>query len=251
MQLDVRVLAPEDDARWDALVESSEQGTVFAQRWWIEAATGGQGQRLGCFTGDRLLSGLPVWSTTMFGIRRLRQPPLTPYWGPIFGKLDGGYTTQLNTQMSILRAFAEVLLPWPDITMQWHPSVMNWLPFFWQGYTQTTRYTYRVERLREFPLHDDGFQKSVRQKLRSARQRALTVQDDVAVETVTGMFLRTMARQGMSGDSEVLTAWSRLAPAARAHGCLFTTAVRDDEGNAHTARAMVWHITPSGVPALA
>ena len=121
MQLDVRVLAPADDARWDALVESSAQGTVFAQRWWIEAATDGQGQRLGCFTGDRLLAGLPIWSTTTLGIRRLRQPPLTPYWGPIFGKLDGGYTTQLNSQMSILRAFAEALLPWPDVTMQWHP----------------------------------------------------------------------------------------------------------------------------------
>ncbi|HOF89879.1 MAG TPA: GNAT family N-acetyltransferase, partial [Armatimonadota bacterium] len=86
----------------------------------------------------------------------------------------------------------------------------------------------------------DAFQKSVRQKLRSARQRALTVRDEVAVAAVTAMFQRTMARQGMSGDPEVLAAWLRIAPAARACGCLFTTAVTDDEGHDHTARAMVW-----------
>ncbi len=240
MQIEVRVLTPEEDAQWDALVASSEQGTLFAQRWWIEGATRGEGQRLGCFTGTRLLAGLPIWPTTTLGVRRLRQPPLTPYWGPIIGKIDGAYTTRLNTEMSILRAFAEALLPWPDVTMSCHPSVTNWLPFFWQGYQQTTRYTYRIERLTDFPLSEDAFQKSVRQKLRLARQNELVVQDHVEIDLVSRMFARTMARQGMAGDPDVLAVWPVLAEAARAHDCLFTTAVADKQGNLHTARAMVW-----------
>ncbi len=240
MQLEVRVLAPDEDALWDALVEKSEQGTIFSQRWWIEIVTRGQGCRLGCFTGTRLLAGLPIWPSTTLGVRRLRQPPLTPYWGPIFGNIDGAYTTRLNTEMSILRAFAEALKPWPDVTLQCHPTMTNWLPFFWQGYGQMTRYTYRIEGLAEFPLREDAFQKSVRQKLKMARQNGLIVRDHVDTAVVTDMFERTMARQGLKGETDILDIWPKLAAAAADRDQLFTTAVADADGNMHTARAMVW-----------
>lgn len=240
MQLDVRLLTRDESALWDALVSESAQGTIFAQRWWIDIVTHGQGQLLGCFTGARLIAGMPIYPTVTLGVSRLKQPPLTPYWGPIFSRIDGTYTTSLSTEMSILRAFADALLAWPDVILCCHPSLANWLPFFWHGYSQMTRYTYRIERLLDFPLDENAFQKSVRQKLRLARENKLTIQDGVEPKVVQQMFERTMARQGMSGEPDVLAVWPQLALAASAHDCLFTTAVYDEDGHTHTARAMVW-----------
>jgi hypothetical protein len=240
VRLEVRALTAAEMPLWDALFAESAQRSLFAERWWIDIVTDGHSVLLGCFTGSRLLAGLPIWPCATLGVRRLRQPPLTPYWGPLFGAIDGSYTTRLNTEMSILRAFADAVTAWADVTMAFHPTLNNWLPFHWTGYDQRTRYTYRIDRLADFPLTESAMQKPVRQKLRQATTAGVVMQDDVESAVVAALHERTMARQGLRGSAEILAVWPKLAEAARARGRLFTTCAYDPDGNAHTARALLW-----------
>jgi len=240
VQLTVRELCGDELPLWDELVAVSPQRTIFAQRWWMEIVTDGQARLLGCFNGNRLVAGLPVWECRYLGVRRLRQPPLTPYWGPLLRPLDGKPQTRANAEMHVLRALAEALAPWPDITMQWHHSLANWLPFYWNGFNQMTRYTYRIADLSDLARVEKACHDAVGQQLRRARRDGLHYEDMVDPEIVGRLNRLSMARQGVARTPEIDRLWPALARAAGERDCLFTTAAIDNDSHVHAAMAMMW-----------
>jgi len=240
VQLTVRELTKEELSLWDNLAAVSPQRTLFTQRWWVESVTQGQGRLLGCFDGDRLLGGMPIWPCRRLGVLRLRQPPLTPYWGPLLCPLEGKPQTQASTRMHILRALAEALTAWPDIIMPWHHSLDNWLPFYWNGFTQTTRYTYRIRDLSDLARLEKNRHESIGQQLRRAERDGLHLDEMVDPDVVARLSLLSMVRQGASSSPEIRQFWPALAHAARARQCFYTNAAVDSAGNVHSATAMVW-----------
>ncbi len=154
MPLLVRELSASEHHLWDHLVSVSEQRSLFVQRWWMEIVTQGHVRLYGCFDGERLLAGIQLWPCTTLGIPRLRQPPLTPYWGPILSPLRGDYHARIAGEEVILTALAEALAPWRDIAITCHPALTNWLGFTCQHFMQTTRYTYRIGNWRATSLEE-------------------------------------------------------------------------------------------------
>lgn len=241
MQLTVRELSVEEYSRWDKLVTISPQRSIFAQRWWMEIVTQGQVRLYACFDEhDNVMAGLPVWPCRTLGVTRLRHPPLTPYWGPILQPLQGKYTTQLSTETDILQAFATAITRWPDMTIAFHPSLQNWLPFFWTGYTQSTRYTYRIENLLENLPDGKGMHRSIRNALNRAESNGLQVKSQVAPEHIAEMSRLSLARQDLLASAEIRAFWPELSKAARARQCLYNAIAADDHGNVHAGYAIVW-----------
>ena len=240
MDLEARILTGDEGQRWDELVAASPQRTIFGQRWWMDIVTGGGVRLLGVFSGERLVAGLPVWPCRTLGVARLRQPPLTPYWGPVMRPLEGKPLTRANAEMSILRAMAEALAPWPDIAMQWHHSLANWLPFHWQGFTQTTRFTYRLPDLSDLGRLEKARHDAIGQQIRRAQREGLRLQDGVDPSVVARLNRLSMDRQGIGASEEIQRFWPALSTAASARDCLFTTAAVDDNDVSHAAIAIVW-----------
>jgi hypothetical protein len=234
--MDVRALTDAEASRWDALVAVSPQRSIFAERWWMAAVTGGEVRMLGCFAGDTLVAGLPIWPARVAGMRLLRQPPLTPCWGPLLAPIEGKPVTRLGTEMQILRAFADALAAWPDSALQFHPTLTNWLPFHWRGFAQTTRYTYRIPDTAAFLRNGSAAHESLRRQVRHARKAGLTLRDGVAPAVVEAAFRATMSRHG----GAAMPCWPALAAAAAAQERLFTTAAVGDDGAVHSAFALVW-----------
>ncbi|HEY3378032.1 MAG TPA: GNAT family N-acetyltransferase [Armatimonadota bacterium] len=240
MPLTVRELSAEDFTLWDGLLATSPQRCIFAQRWWMEIVTRGGVQLLGCFDTDRLVAGLPLWPCATFGVRRLRQPPLTPYWGPILRPIPGKYATRVSTEMEILRAFAAALTPWQDSMLAFHPSLDNWLPFHWSGYQQTTRYTYRIEALAENLPVGKGLHRSVRNALNRAANNQLTIKEMVDPMVIAEMSRLSMARQELQSSLEIRAFWSELSQAATQRNCLLNAVAMDPQGEVHAGYAIVW-----------
>jgi hypothetical protein len=240
MALTVRELTTDDYPLWDALTRVSPQRAIYTERWWMEITTGGGYRLLGCFQGERLLGGLPIWPTVTLGVSRLRQPPLTPYWGPLLAPTEGKPLNQRNQEMHILRALADALAPWPDVTMQFHPSLTNWLPFYWNGFTQLTRYTYRIADMTDLTRVQQACDSSVGQQVRRAQRDGLRVVDDVDPRVVCDLNQQSMQRRQRQGSDEIPHFWPALARAAQERHCLFTTAAMDAEDNLHSAQAIVW-----------
>jgi len=236
----MRTLTREEYPLWDKLIAISPQRSLFAQRWWIDIVTRGGGQLLGCFDGDRLVAGLPIWPCSTLGVKRLRQPPLTPYWGPVLLPLEGKYVTRLSTEIDILRALALAITPWRDVMIACHPTLGNWLPFYWNGYVETTRYTYRIEQLAQNLPTGKSLHRSIRCALNRAESNGLQLRDMVDPMIVADMSRHSMARQDLVSSEEIRAFWPELSRAAQERNCIMNAAAVDDDDNVHAAYAIVW-----------
>lgn len=239
-QLSVRELTEDEYPLWDHLVTISPQRSIFTQRWWMHIVTHGEVRLYGCFAGEEFVAGLPVWPCRTLGIRRLRQPPLTPYWGPLFIPRNDNAGARISSELAILAAFGKAMQAWPDIAMQCHPSLTNWLGFSWSGYAQTTRYTYRIEDWSHVSPFDVISHDSIKASLRRTQKYGLTVQDMVDPQLVTRLTQLSMGRQGLKSSEEIQRFWPALSAAALERKCMFTVSVTDGDEHVQAALATVW-----------
>ena len=140
-----RHLEPAEYALWDELVQNSPQGSVFCHSSWLEAV--GQFRILGYFEEGKLIAGIPLYFERRFGVRICTLPRLTPTLGIVIRELPGNANKLAARHQAIVRAIAKELSEYRLFFQAMHPSLTDWLPFYWEGFRQTTRYTYVIDDL--------------------------------------------------------------------------------------------------------
>ncbi|HXY04538.1 MAG TPA: hypothetical protein VEI49_13280, partial [Terriglobales bacterium] len=137
----LRYLRPDElTTIWDALVDISPQGSPFVRSWWLNAI-GGTVKVLGYFKGGSLIAGIPLYSEKRFGITVYTMPKLTQTLGPVLASSPGKQVAALWQEMEVLSAFAKELAKFRVFFQAFHPSLHNWSPFYWNGFSQTSRAT--------------------------------------------------------------------------------------------------------------
>lgn len=119
---------------------------IFQQHWWMEAVC--QGKRwdvLLSYRGGRIAGALPFLYGRRFSLRYVLQPQLTQYSGPWLSTALGE-EERLRTIDDLAEQVDDMHLAL--FAQHFSPTIDNWLPFYWRGYHQTTRYTYRFDPLR-------------------------------------------------------------------------------------------------------
>lgn len=231
------MLSQEELPLWDALVEDSPQCSVFAKSWWLRAACG-EARVLGYFEPGRLIAGLPLYYERRFGIRMCRMPMLTQTLGVAIRPLPGKKVAREARETNILEAIAERLAQEPIFIQAFHPSIQNWLSFYWRGFTQTTHYTYVLDDLSSLPAIWDGVDKDRRGNIRKARRLGLTVKE-CGPEAVYHAAQASFERQGLKCPYS-LEYLSRLYEAARARNAGVCMAAQDGCGKVHAAEFFAW-----------
>lgn len=105
---------------------------------------GKQWDVLFCERDGHIAGALPYLFGCKLGFRFILQPELTQFSGPW---LDPNLS--FDDQFSVLTDLATQIdnLHLALYCQKFAPSVTNWLPFFWRGFRETTRYTYRFDPL--------------------------------------------------------------------------------------------------------
>ena len=140
---EVRYLRSEEFSAWDNFVDKSPQGSVFSHTWWL-SALGGSIRILGYFKKAQLLAGMPLYFEKRHGIELCTMPKLTQTLGPLLRPADGRHVNAAWQEMEILSAFAKKLVKQSIVFQAFHPSLQNWSPFYWNGFTQTSRATHII-----------------------------------------------------------------------------------------------------------
>jgi hypothetical protein len=74
----------------------------------------------------------------------ITMPVLCPYQGPWF--VENLIVKRiLSTQKKILTSFIQHITNCDEFVQHWHYNNKNWLPFYWKGYGQISRYTYTLD----------------------------------------------------------------------------------------------------------
>ena len=90
-------------------------------------------------------------------------------------------------------------LPPHDFFYQrFHHSISNWLPFYWNGFSQTTRYTYVIEDLSDPDAIWAAMKPNIRNKIRKAEKSGIEVAETDDMNTFLNLCELTFRRQGLT-----------------------------------------------------
>lgn len=217
---------------------SSSAYCIFQQPWWLEAVAPGQWKIIEVKQGDKVTAALPYIIQKQFGLTLLIMPPLTQMLGPWIADIPGKYATRLSREKELMNSLIGQLPPFDYFKQNFHYSIDNWLPFYWKGFEQTTRYTYVLEDLTDTDRLWNNFTGSTRREIRKA-EKQVTVTKEHEPELIWGLHRRTLNRKNAS-TREDFELFSRIfeASTSRNQGQLFMA--RDAGENIHAALFLVW-----------
>jgi hypothetical protein len=212
--------------------------SLFEQPWWLDAVAPGNWDAATVTSDGEIIGRLPYVRMRRFGLTILGQPALTQFLGPWIKPGAGTPYERVEREHTILRMLIGKL-PRHDVFVQdFHHSMTNGGGLRWDGFAETVRYTYVLDRLDDHDRIWTGFRPEVRTRIRKA-ERHLVVRPIDDVELFIALNRMTYARQGMAMpySADLIR---RLDVACSARGVRRILLAEGADGTPHAALYLVW-----------
>ncbi|HEV2610481.1 MAG TPA: methicillin resistance protein, partial [Noviherbaspirillum sp.] len=172
---------------------------IFSRDWWLDATAGPDHWNAALVKkGGQVAAAMPYTTYRRYWLKVMGQPALTQKLGPWLRLTEGKPATRLAGEKDLMQGLIDQLPRFDYFTQNWHHSRTNWLPFAWNGFHQTTRYTYVLNQLQDADKLWAGFDNATRAECKKAQGRFnLTVRDDLPLDAFLALNRMTFARQRM------------------------------------------------------
>ena len=214
---------------------------LFSQAWWLDAVAGDANWDVALVeSGGDIVAAMPYVMRRKHRKVLLGQPPLTQTLGPWLRETGAKGANRLGRQKDVMQQLISALPHYDHFSQNWHHSQTNWLPFYWAGFSQTTRYTYRLPDLADEKKLWADIRENIRSDIRKAQRRfGVQVRSDLRIDDFLRLNAKTFARQGMPApDSPELIRRLDDACNERRAGAIFIA--EDAEGRQHAGVYLVW-----------
>lgn len=229
-----------ENMEYRALCQGEPSIPVFSRPWWLDATAGVDQWDVALVKqGAEIVATMPYLKRERLGFTLITHPPLTQTLGPWIKPLEGDYSARIKHQHKLLQALLEQMPPFDYFHQQWHHSNTNWLPFYWAGFRQTTRYTYIIEDLRNLEEVFAGFSHGKRRNIKRAEDNGIQIRFDIPAETFYQNHKMTLAQSG----KKILYSYELfkgIAESGRQNNSACTAGAYDAEGNLHAAVFIIW-----------
>lgn len=216
---------------------------LHIQPWWLDAVCSpGRWEVALSFDGAGNIDGALPYYLPDSWLRRIRMPPFSDYAG-VWLQLPDTPGMKAERRYDIeTRIIGSLCAQLPTVAyydQSFYPEFENWLPFYWQGYRQTTLYTYMIAP--GFPPEAlyEGFRSSLKKDLRKA-DRSVEILHSDSSEDFYGVYQRSFFRQNLAPPHSLST-FQRLdgAAAARQQRRIYLAKDRNN-GSIHAGLYVVW-----------
>lgn len=170
---------------------------LFSQHWWLDATAGEESWDVALVEENgEIVASMPYTIKKKWGFTIISQPVLTQTLGPWLPPSDAKYSRQLGLQKKRIQALFEQLPPFDYFQQNWHSSIQNWLPVYWMGFKQTTRYTYIIPDISNLDKVLSSFDSSYRNKIKKA-EKTINIKVELPIEKFFEINSLTFARQNL------------------------------------------------------
>lgn len=227
-------------AQYRILCETEPSIPLFSQAWWLDAVAGDSWNVVVVEKGGEIQAAMPYVMKQKFGLTLLTQPTLTQNLGPWIRPTQAKYAKRLSREKDLMQALIDQLPSYTHFQQNWHHTVTNWLPFYWKGFEQTTRYTYRIDGLEEEEAIWEDVQSNIRREIRKASNReGVVVRDDLSIDDFFSLNEMVFARQGKTLPyTKAFVKNLDAATAERKARKIFIA--EDSQGRRHAGVYLVW-----------
>jgi hypothetical protein len=208
----------------------------FSRPWWLDAVCGVDNWNVVLVEkSGHICASLPYYQPRP---NHLAMPPLTQTMGPWIRRSTAKYARQLAQQKDILTQLIDQLPAFDSFQQNFHYSISNWLPFYWKGFNQTTRYTYVLEKLVDPDAIWNGFLDNIRSDIRKAR-KIVSIKSDLNIEAFLDLNALTFQRQGreLPYNRDLVRRLDIACSEQHARRIFYA---QDDDGLLHAAVYLVW-----------
>jgi len=217
--------------------------SIFSTCWWLEASAGSDNWGL-CQVkeNNQVVASMPWVMKQRFGLNLLYQPPLTQNLGPWLADppLGSKYAQRLAREKDLMGALIDQLPDYQVFRQNFAPEIANWLPFYWRGFHQTTRYTYRLSDLSDVQALWSGFQAKAKTDIRKAEKQGIAVERTSDIDAFLDVNELTFLRQGMQLPY-TRTYVKRLFAACEQNNAGAIFLARGKDGWVHAGILLVWN----------
>ncbi|MDR3267553.1 MAG: GNAT family N-acetyltransferase [Tannerella sp.] len=218
---------------------TEESIPVFSQDWWLDAVCGAANWNVLLIEENNRT--LAAWPRYMPRPHLVTMPSYTQTMGIWFAPpaADAKYTSVLERRQALCKQFISRSST-RSFLQNFPYTFTDWLPFYWNGYRQTTRYTYLLQDLKDADRLRNNMSQNLRRNIRKAQEQYhVSVRQGVSVEDFLQVQKLTFDRQGKK-NTQSADALRRLIDVCRERGQGELWGGYDDDGHLHAVAFVAW-----------
>jgi hypothetical protein len=213
---------------------------VFSQPWWLDAVCPGQWDVILVEKKDRIIASFPYCKTKTRRFTHIEMPHLTQKLGPyiIYDSNKTSENKRIGYEHEVYNGIIERLPKYDALSVNFDWKYKNWLPFYWNGFSQTTRYTYIIHGIKDHDTVQKNYSKSKKQPIQKAGKN-FTVKFDLPKDVFFSYYMAVIHERGESVSfSKEL--FFRLYDAVYEQKSGRTMYCVDSQNNIHAINMVVW-----------
>ncbi|BBE30176.1 hypothetical protein OSSY52_03170 [Tepiditoga spiralis] len=193
----VRLLKESEKNKWNNFVQNSNQGSIFCSYEWIKTVTNNDFKILTYEENRNVIAGLPL---PFINSKNIKMPKLTQKLGVLFDNFENmKYNKRLEKEKKIIYEFLnEIKGKYKSFYMNFDWHFDNWLPFYWQGFKQTTRYTYVIDFEKGIDNIWKELDQNTRNTIKKAKKNNIKVVESFDIKEFYKFNKMTFSRQSMN-----------------------------------------------------
>lgn len=242
--------------KYHQLCSTEKSIPIFSRDWWLDTVCGkDRWDILLVEEKGKIMAAMPLYIPQR---NIISMPSCTQTMGPWFAPESGDtkYTKALGRRQALCKQLLENLKPYPHFLQNFHYNITDWLPFYWEGYQQTTRYTYLLKGIQDADALRENMSPNIRRNITKAKDKYhITVKKGIPIEEFLKVQAQTFERQHTTNkeDTEILV---KLINVCRERNQGDLWGGYDDQGRLHAAVFIVWqessawYLAGGGDPAL-
>lgn len=214
---------------------------IFSKDWWLDAVCGEKRWDVALVEkGGTVIASMPYYMKTILQFNIITMPKLTQTMGPwIKYPPDQQYAKRISYEKMVMYELINNMPKFDCFDQNCHYSITNWLPFYWKGFSQTTRYTYVIEDLSSLQRVFSEFHRSKKRNVKKAK-KMVKVNFDLPAKDFYDHHKMTLAKQ----SEKILYSFplfKRIYDSCYKYKCGKTIYAMDNSGNVHSALFVVWY----------
>jgi lipid II:glycine glycyltransferase (peptidoglycan interpeptide bridge formation enzyme) len=165
---------------------------IFSKDWYLDAVYTDEWDVITVERDGKIVASLPFFLKKKAFFKYIAQHSFTQTMGPyIIPEFR-----HVNMEMKLMKELIAQLPAFDAFEQSFHHGITNWLPFKWEGFQQTTQYTYVIEDITDLDKVWEGFSSNYRNKIRKA-ENLVEVVTDRSLADFYDTAKMTFDRQGM------------------------------------------------------
>jgi len=186
---------------WDDFVKQSLQGSIFSYTWYLNALAVKYTILCVFDKNESIFAGIILAKNH---INTYSNPMLDKYLGVLFKQEETLSQKIISRQYKAMELLAKELKRYQSFDYYFHPEFKNWIPFYWNGFAQQTRYTYQINLTQEIDELHKKFHGNLKNDIKNAIKLGVSIKRDIEFEGVYSIVEKTFRRQGSKAPFDKL-----------------------------------------------